>query len=65
MIQATKTTGVPSDQQFWKAAYHYDLKNGQGDLLRMIGTGRMKSLTLGKLYGNYILKLTSVIGAPI
>lgn len=63
MIRATITQGVPSDQQFWKAAYDYDPKNGQRDLLRMIATGRMKDLTLGKLYGKYTLKLLPAIGA--
>ena len=66
-IQDTKTVGIPADQQFWEAAYAYDPTGdgsaGPSQLLKMIGSGRMKPLVLGKLYGIYTLKLLPAIGA--
>ncbi|KAL8750736.1 MAG: hypothetical protein Q9199_006880 [Rusavskia elegans] len=55
---------VPTDEEFWKAAYDYDPlgPNPNSDLYRMIASGRKGPLTLGKLYGETVLRLVPAVG---
>ncbi|KAI4256567.1 MAG: hypothetical protein L6R42_006142, partial [Xanthoria sp. 1 TBL-2021] len=55
---------IPTDEEFWKAAYDYDPlgPNPNSDLYRMIASGRKGPLTLGKLYGETVLRLVPAVG---
>ncbi|KAL8733562.1 MAG: hypothetical protein Q9166_001970 [cf. Caloplaca sp. 2 TL-2023] len=62
------TQPVPTNEQFWKAAYDYDPLGSSpsavaNDLQRMIASGRLQPLPLGKVYGQTLLKLIPTIGA--
>lgn len=58
----------PTSQDFWKAAYFYNPlgpnppPNGSA-LQRIITSGRMEPISIGKIYGTTLLKLLPVIGA--
>lgn len=55
---------IPTDEEFWTAAYNYDPlgSNPNSDLYRMIASGRNGPLTLGKLYGETVLRLVPAVG---
>ncbi|KAL8753128.1 MAG: hypothetical protein Q9199_005259 [Rusavskia elegans] len=67
-VENAKAMPKPTSQDFWQAAYEYDPMgpnpppNGSA-LQRIITSGRMEPLSIGRVYGKSLLKLLPVIGA--
>ncbi|KAL8853174.1 MAG: hypothetical protein Q9221_001908 [Calogaya cf. arnoldii] len=67
-VRDAKTAPKPTAQDFWKAAWEYDplgpnpQPNGS-DLLRIIMPGHMEPISIGKIYGEVLLKLLPTLGA--
>ncbi|CAO1600915.1 hypothetical protein XANCAGTX0491_004587 [Xanthoria calcicola] len=67
-VREAKAVPKPTSQEFWKAAYDYDPlgpnppPNGS-ELQRIITSGRMEPISIGRIYGEVLLKLLPVIGA--
>lgn len=67
-VREAKAVPQPTSQEFWKAAYDYDPlgpnppPNGS-ELQRIITSGRMEPISIGRIYGEVLLKLLPVIGA--
>ena len=63
-----KALPKPTSENFWKAAWDYDPlgpnppKDGS-DLQKIITSGRMEPISIGKVYGTTLLKLLPCIGA--
>ncbi|KAL8770274.1 MAG: hypothetical protein Q9209_003910 [Squamulea sp. 1 TL-2023] len=67
-VQAAEAVPKPTNADFWKAAYDYDPlgPNPPGDgsaLQKILTSGRMERIPIGRIYGRTLLKLLPVIGA--
>ncbi|KAL8842824.1 MAG: hypothetical protein Q9176_002460 [Flavoplaca citrina] len=67
-VDQAKAMPKPTSRDFWKAAWNYDPlgpnppKNGSA-LQKIITSGRMEPISIGKIYGKVLLKLLPVMGA--
>ncbi|KAL8885928.1 MAG: hypothetical protein Q9215_006293 [Flavoplaca cf. flavocitrina] len=57
-LQAAIADSIPTEEQFWQAAYDYP----ESKLVDYLASGRVGPITIGKLYGETILKLLPSIG---
>ncbi|KAL8652350.1 MAG: hypothetical protein Q9226_004311 [Calogaya cf. arnoldii] len=67
-VREAKAAPKPTARDFWEAAWDYDplgpnpQPNGS-ELLRIIMSGHMKPISIGKIYGEVLLKLLPTLGA--
>ncbi|KAL9615633.1 MAG: hypothetical protein Q9204_008719, partial [Flavoplaca sp. TL-2023a] len=57
-LQAAIADSIPTEEQFWQAAYDYP----ESKLVDYLASGRVGPMTIGKLYGETTLKLLPSIG---
>lgn len=66
-VEASNAIPIYTAKDFWNADYEFEVDNSHGvnatKLQQMLMSGTLGMITLGKIYGHVILKLTPCVGA--